>query len=149
MSVKKIIDVNKLVYTPKGEVYSEPKIDRKGRVRLTELDENLEPIWKYQHQMEKKDIPDYVNMRIGDIITFALDRLDDKADGKTIRERFSLSCRVEDAMKNGGKLETENKDWKCIEGTLEGIKHPLFNYRIQEAIDLAEVVKEAKETKGE
>jgi len=140
MSVKKTINVNKLVYTPNGDAYCEPKMDRKGRFMLEELDENNENVWRFQHQLEKKDTPIYVDKRIGEIITFALDKVDEKASGEDIRRRFTLSCRVEDAMKNGGLLEVENKDWKCIEGTLEAIKNPLFNYRIQEAIDTAEVV---------
>jgi len=142
MSVKKSIDVNKLVITPKGEPYSEPIVDNKGRIKLEELDENDKNIYKFPNQLRVTDTPIYENKKIGSIITFALDRLDDKQSGEEIRKRFALSCRVEEAMQKKELLIVENKDWKCIESTLENVKNPLFNYRIQEAIDTAEVVKE-------
>ena len=127
--------------TPKREAYSEPKIDRKGRIMLEELDDNNEHVWKFQHQLTNKDTPVYEDKKVGDLIVFALDKTDDKADGTTIRQRFSLSCKVEDALQNGGYLEVEIKDIRLIEGTLEAIKNPLFNYRIQEVLDSAEPVK--------
>jgi len=145
MSVKKIIDVSKPVVTPKGDAYCEPVIDRKGRVKIEELDDEGNNVFKFQHQLTNKDTPVYEDKRIGDIITFALDKTDDKASTEDIRKRFSLSCRVEEALGKDGQLVVENKDWKIIEGTLENIKNPLFNYRIQEAIDLAEPIKESKD----
>lgn len=142
MSIIKAINVNNWVVTPSKETYCEAKLDRKGRVLLEEKTDEGGEIWRFTHQLKREDTPVYVDKRIGDIITFALDKIDDKANGEEIRKRFALSCRVEEAMQNGGLLKVENKDWKCIESTLENIKNPLFNYRIQEAIDTAEICKE-------
>lgn len=146
MSVKKVIDVSKPVLTPNGDTYCEPKLDRKGRIMMEELDEEGNNVYKFQHQLTNKDTPVYVDKLIGDIITFALDKVDDKANSEDIRKRFALSCRVEDALSKDGKLVVENKDWKLIEGTLDNIKNPMFNYRIQEAIDTAELYKEEEKT---
>jgi len=141
--VKRLLEVSNFVYTPSGDAYAEPKMDRKGRVMIEALDENGENIWKFPHQMEKSDTPVYEDKRIGQLITFALDKLDEKANGEDIRKRFALSCRVEAAMKDNKSLEVESKDLKLIEGTLEAIKNPMFNYRIQEALDSAEIIKES------
>jgi len=134
--VRKVINVNKLVVTPQGTNYSEPIMDNKGRVKVDE------DTYKFPHTLTASDNPIYEDKKIGNIITHALDKMDDKLSGEEIRKRFALSCRVEEAMRNGGQLIVENKDWKCIESTLESIKNPLFNYRIQEAIDTAEIYKE-------
>lgn len=136
---RKVLNVNKLVVTPQGTNYSEPIMDNKGRVKLTELDDNGNNIYKFSHMLTPKDEPVYEDKKIGNIITHALDKTDDKLTGEDIRKRFALSCRVEDAMSKNESLIMEQKDWKCIENSIENIKNPLFNYRIQEAVDTAEL----------
>lgn len=141
MSTVKLLDVNKFVITPKKEIYCEPITDRKGRVKLEELDDEGKNIWRFQHQLEKKDTPIFEDKKIGDIICYILDQIDQKANGEEIRKRFSVSCSVENSMDKNQLLEIETKDLKVIENALENTKNPLFNYRIQEAIDTAEIKK--------
>ena len=133
MAITKLIDTSKPVYTPNGDVYAEPKVDRTGRITLDNGST------KYNHQLEKSDTPLYVDRRIGDFITFVLDKTDEKATGETLRKRFFLSCRVEQSMRDNKLLEVTNEDIKLVEAALEVVKHPLISYRVQEALDLAEV----------
>ncbi len=132
--MKKLLEVSKLVLTRKGEVYQEFQIDGLGRMTLESGEK------KYQHQLEKEDIPCLENRKIGDLINYALDLPEEKLTPKERRARFILATRIQEAMETGKDLVIEKEDETRIEGATEGVKSAFFLDRILSSLEEAEKV---------
>src|SRR5262245_9213260 len=102
--MKKYIDVNKPVLTRSGEPYRETKVDAKGHIVL-ESGETKPP-----YAIERTDVPAMEDVPVGRLLIMALDKTDDKLSPDERRKRFTLSCRIEDAMRDHVPFEMEVPD---------------------------------------
>jgi hypothetical protein len=127
----KLLDVTAVVVTRSGAEYKEPRMDAYGRV-VTASGEAKRP-----DQLVTSDELVMDPVAIGKVINSALDRPDDKLTAEERRKRWTLSVRIEDAMRANKPLEFERDDETRITAAADSLTNNLFVGRIYEALDAA------------
>ena len=132
----KLLNVAEPMRKRDGSLYLEPKVDERGRVVLEDGEARL------SHQIRDSDTVALVEVPVGKIMNFALDKASDKLEPVERRKRFGLTLRIQAAMDAGQPMEMDREDEKRIEAAAELITdNHLFLFRVIEAIEQAELVK--------
>lgn len=143
MSDVKALDVCARVLKRDGTPFREPDIDDRGYV-ITVSGASVPP-----NGLTSGDPPNMLDRTVGDIINKALDAVSDKLAPEERRKRFTLSCRIEDAMREGEPLAMSPDDETRIKAAAELIvgNHMLLA-RIEQAVFAAEKPKPLAKANG-
>lgn len=136
--MKKLLEVNVVLLNAYGDPYEEPKVER-GKVLLKSGER------KSLNALTRNDEPETEPVKIGKAIIMALDLASDKLEAKERVDRFMLSTRVAQAMKDGKPLEIDRDDERRIDAASELITtNHMFIARIREALHLAKPIETKK-----
>lgn len=136
--MKKLLDVNAHLLNAYGDAYEEPKVEKnKALLKSGE--------WKNISALTREDETVSEPVKLGKAIIVALDLASDKLEPKERVERFMLSTKVAQAMKDGTALEIDRDDEKRIDAASELITaNHMFIARIREALHSAKPVEPKK-----
>lgn len=136
--MKKLLDVNAPILNVYGKPHEEPKVEN-NKVLLKSGE------WKLIKAITNEDEPATEPVKLGKAIIVALDLASDKLEPKERVERFMLSTKVAQAMKDGTALEIDRDDEKRIDAASELITaNHMFIARIREALHSAKPIEPKK-----
>jgi len=149
----KELNVFEPLLTPTEEVYTEPEIDAKGRIKLDEKDPEGNNLYKHKYQITPKDTPIYRVITLGDVLTTVLDQKDEpqhpsmpsprgKMSPNILVNRFHISRKVHKAITNKTTLEISKFEEKIITAALDKCGNGMFIYRLKEALGVLHVGEE-------
>lgn len=138
----KILDVCGPMLNHRGEPYLENKVDSRGRVQLTDQ------TYKYPHQVAKTDEPVLEERRVGDIMIYALCLEDRELTQVERAKRFTLTCRIQQALDENRPLELAPKreDENRIQEACKLVTNHMFVARVEQALEAVKTVESGDET---
>lgn len=140
--MKKLLDINAILLNAYGEPVEQPKVE-KNKVLLTSGE------WKSVKAVTTADDTVMEALKLGNAIILALDIASEKLEPKERVDRFLLSTRVAEAMKESQPLEIDRDDEKRIDAASELITgNHMFIARIREALHEAAPVDLKKRVNG-